>query len=34
MQNVPKKKHAVRRHSRILLLIFAVVLGRGRRRVC
>ena len=26
MQNVPKKKHAVRRHSRILLLIFAVVL--------
>ena len=26
MQNVPKKKHAVRRHSRILLLIFAVYL--------
>ena len=26
MQNVPKKKHAARRHSRILLLIFAVVL--------
>ena len=26
MQNVPKKKHAARRHSRIPLLIFAVVL--------
>lgn len=26
MQNVPKKKHAACRHSRILLLIFAVVL--------
>ena len=30
MQNVPKKKHAVRRHSRILLLIFAVVHARPR----
>ena len=29
MQNVPKKKHAVRRHSRILLLIFAVALVAG-----